>query len=91
MKLFRFFVDYGRMGELHGLFLAEEEAVNSLVGKNIYFGEVLGKHSDVDITIEEKDIELINVSQATIDDLYANFGADISGYNPLNCVREYED
>jgi hypothetical protein len=36
------------MGALSGIFVAEEEAVEALIasGKEVYFGEVLGKHSE---------------------------------------------
>lgn len=39
--------DCGRMGSLQGVFIAEKEHVTVLLKKKIevYFGEVLGKHS----------------------------------------------
>ena len=40
-------VDFGRMGELQGLFVAEELDVQDLIGKEVYFDEVLGKHSEI--------------------------------------------
>ena len=42
-KLYSFELDWGRMGSLEGLFIAEEKDVKDIIGKNVQFGEVLGK------------------------------------------------
>lgn len=52
-KLYSFELDWGRMGSLEGLFIAEEKDVKDIIGKNVQFGEVLGKHSDVYDTMTE--------------------------------------
>lgn len=52
-KLYQFYIDFGRMGEIEGLFIADEDAVKRSIGKHVHFGEVLGKHSDVSIVLEE--------------------------------------
>lgn len=46
-KLWKFELDWGRMGTLEGLFVSEPEPLMELIGKEIYFGECLGKHSEV--------------------------------------------
>ena len=51
-KLYEFYWDFGRMGEVTGMIIAEEEDVASAIGKQIYFGEILGKpvHSALKFT-----------------------------------------
>ena len=42
LKLYSFHWDCGRSGALDGLFVAAEDQVESVIGKRLYFGEVLG-------------------------------------------------
>lgn len=58
---------------------------NVLVGKDVYFGEILGKHSEVYGTIEEGEITLES------DDPLVVKNAVESGYNPLDYLEEDED
>lgn len=84
-SLFKFYWDCGRMGDLEGLFFAKQSDVDKLIGKEIYFGEVLGKHSEVYGNIEKEDITKINVTSDVVAELKKNFKHDtISGYNPLD-------
>lgn len=54
-------LDFGRSGELTSQFNAEPELVDILLEGNItvYFGEVLGKHSEVYNTLSDDDIDEI--------------------------------
>jgi hypothetical protein len=84
-KLYKFYWDCGRAGFLDGLFIAEEEHVKLAIGKTIYFGEVLGKHSDIYDVFKEEGIREVLVKPETISDLEVTLGKlNISGYNPLN-------
>ena len=85
-KLYRFGVDFGRMGDLEGLFLADESAVKALIGEVVYFGECLGKHSDIDLIIEEGMIVEVTDDQDFIRKCLFYFGGinTISGYNPFD-------
>ncbi|PWA10945.1 hypothetical protein [Flavobacterium laiguense] len=51
----------GRMGDLEGVFLATKPQVAKLISSKIevYFGEVLGKHSEIFGAIEKKDLKLL--------------------------------
>lgn len=85
-KLYRFGWDCGRQGNVDGLFVAEEDDVKKAIGKRIYFGEILGKHSEVYGDLEEADIEVITGDQAVISIFEEH---DISsGYNPLDYIEE---
>lgn len=57
--VYRWFADFGRMGSLDGVFTARADEVAAFVGKHVYFGEVLGKHSDVSCTLEADQFELL--------------------------------
>jgi hypothetical protein len=89
--LYKFEWDCGRSGELEGLFIATEPEVSEAIGKQVYFGEVLGKHSEVYGNLEEGDVTKIKVSSSTLAELEEKFGYTISGYNPLGYLSEEED
>lgn len=89
--LYSFECDCGRMGALYGLFIATETEVSEAIGKHAYFGEVLGKHSEIYGTLDEEYITKIEVSPATLAELEEKFGDTISGYNPLVYISEEED
>lgn len=81
------------MGFLDGLFVASEEDVAKVIGKEVYFGEVLGKHSEVYGTLQEGDLKLIDIPQDAIDKIVAVTGPHISGYNPISTYfdNRYEE
>jgi len=49
--VYKFKHDFGRYGKLKGIFVADDSEIENLIGKEIYFGEVLGKHSEVIVEI----------------------------------------
>ncbi len=86
LRYYAFHVDCGRGGELHGQFLlnAEEQLLlEDLYGRDVSFGEVLGKHSDVTVHMTRKHITLITEDQVFLARAVAlNIDLD-SGFNPL--------
>ncbi len=58
-KLYSFEWDCGRMGFVEGLFVATEEEIKDAIDKEVYFGEILGKHSEVYGTLEQGDLKAI--------------------------------
>lgn len=62
-------VSFGRMGDLSGLFVAKKNHVKLLLEHKleVYFGEVLGKHSEIYGEIEESDMSLVSDSIDVID------------------------
>lgn len=88
-KLYNFFWDCGRAGDLKGLFIADEEEINKLIGKEIYFGEVLGKHSEIFGILERDEVEVKSDDQEFISKLIDVLGdGTISGFNPLDYYEE---
>ena len=67
--IYKLNLDCGREGSLYGIFIADKEYVDVLVNNDIevYFGEILGKHSDISLTINDTDIELITDDVKVID------------------------
>lgn len=85
-RLYRFSWDCGRSGDVEGVFIATDEEVSSSIGKEVYFGEILGKHSEVYGILEEGDLDTLSVSDNTVKELRETIGRTISGYNPLEYI-----
>ena len=86
--------DCGRMGNLEGVFIADTEDVEYLVNSKIcvYFGEVLGKHSEISGCVAESEIKQITTDENVIK-IVEEYGLN-SGYNPFEytlCTSETED
>jgi hypothetical protein len=82
--IYKLNIDCGRMGQLDGVFIADKSHVRTLIEKKIevYWGEVLGKHSEVFGVIEPSEIIMVSEDPnaiKVIEDLRLT-----SGYNPFN-------
>lgn len=88
LLLVRFNWDCGRMGDLDGLFVATRQELDDIDGKHVYFGEVLGKHSEVygDINLEN-DFVIVTDDQDFMKKFTEYVGTGtISGYNPFDYI-----
>lgn len=85
--LWRFYWDCGRSGYLDGLFVATEKEVNSAIGSYVYFGEVLGKHSEVYGNLDVGDIKKLDISPEAVEEVSKHLGANWSGFNPLDYMH----
>lgn len=88
---YSFFWDCCRMGDVKGLFISTQKQVDKLLGKEIYFGEILGKHSEVSGTIDEGDITLVSSDQDKVNWLLELLGYTVSGYNPFDYYEPEEE
>jgi predicted nucleic acid-binding Zn ribbon protein len=87
--VYKFYLDCGRMGHLDGLFVATSEEVNNVIDKKVYFGEVLGKHSEVYTVIKDFNIKLVSNSEEVVKIFEEH---DISaGHNPLDYWEETKE
>lgn len=86
--LVRFAWDCGRMGNVEGLFVTTQEELDVAYGKEVYFGEILGKHSEVHGTLTIEDITVVSEDQDFIEKLVALLGTSLSGYNPLSYIED---
>ncbi len=86
--IYKMEVDCGRMGSLSGIFIADTEEVKALIETKveIYFGEVLGKHSEIFGTINEDEIVLVT-DDITIVDIFEKYGM-ATGHNPFEHLDE---
>ena len=69
---------------LFGMFVAEEEDVDYLIKNElpVYFGEVCGKYSEVECTLDETDIIKVSNKQDLVDIVLKN---NLEyGYNPFD-------
>ena len=84
-------LDCGRMGSLDGVFTADSDDVKKLIdsGKEVYFGEVLGKHSEVVTAIKKKDVTLVTTDKKFIE-LFDKFEI-ASGFNPFDYLDESDN
>lgn len=87
-KMYKFFWDCGTKGNVESVFIAEEENVKKLIGKEVYFGEVLGKHSEIYGILKNEDLKIMSEDQGLIVKLENFFGEAIAGLNPLDYIKE---
>ena len=80
--------DCGREGTLTGIFIADDKDVFNLIEskKEVYFGEVLGKHSEIVGALAAD--ELIKVTDDVVAiELFKRYNLS-SGYNPFDYIEE---
>jgi hypothetical protein len=85
--LWAFHKNCGRMGSVDGRFRATSEEVQKAFGKEVYLGEVLGKHSEVMADLNDTTITLVTDNSeflAIADDLKIDLS---SGINPLEYIE----
>jgi hypothetical protein len=84
-KLYRYRLSCGRAGSVVGLFVADDEQdIKPAIGKTAQFGEILGKHSEVEAEIVEKDLTVLT-SDADFIAKFERYGCG-NGYNPLDYI-----
>ena len=101
MNLYHFHQDYGRHGDLRGIFIVSDEGekiLRALIGMEIDFGEAFGKHSEVrgelyaeELTrAEATDEEILTVCRVLREEapVGGRRWTTISGYNPLDYIGE---
>lgn len=96
-KLFSYSMYCGRMGSVDGIFVASQEQIDELIGSRVYFGEVLGKHSEIYGTVTEDEVTLITDEQVAVDVIKKHMGGG-TGFNPLEyiwlpcgCMKDEEE
>lgn len=57
--LYKYKEYYGVMGELYGLFFADSDEIEQAKNKEIYMGEMLGKHSEIFATLDDTTLTLV--------------------------------
>lgn len=88
--LCKFYWDCGRNGYLEGVFVATQEEIDAIFGKKVYFGEALGKHSEISGIIKNNDITILSTDQDFIQKA-EKYKLVPLGYNPLDYMDEEEE
>ena len=83
-RMYKFYWDCGRSGNLEGLFIAEEKDVAKAINSPLYFSEVLGKHSEVYGTLNKGDATCLDIPEEVVLLLEKELGQSISGFNPMD-------
>ena len=81
-KVYRFHWDCGRNGDLTGVFVADEEEIQASIGRHVYFGEVLGKHSEIYGDLGADDFQELTDDQDFIEKA-EKFRLVPTGFNPI--------
>ncbi len=84
--LYKMHIDCGRMGKLRATFVSTSEAIENLIGQKIYFGEVLGKHSDISIVMQPEYFTIVTQDQDFIYK-FMEYGLE-SGHVPFYYIEE---
>ena len=80
--VYKLYKDCGRMGSISGTFIATAAEVELLMGREVNFGEVLGKHSEVYFTMTPDNITLVTTDEKTVSVIEEH---DLtSGFSPFN-------
>lgn len=90
-NLYSFYWNVRRMGSVEGLFICDPDVLESHYGDKVYFGEILGKHSEIYGTIDREDIKLVSDDQEKVEWLFNLLGGSVSGYNPLDYLSEQDE
>jgi hypothetical protein len=89
LAIYKFHVDCGRMGDLEGVFVAEQDAVKNIIGTEVYFGEVLGKHSEiVKVMTSQHFTEVTTDPRVTEVFVQHDLG---SGFNPFDYIYDGDE
>jgi hypothetical protein len=87
--IYKYSKDFGRMGDLNGIFVADPDEVSLCMEQEVYWGEVLGKHSNVYHNLSHEDIIFITDNQEFVS-LFEEYKLSF-GYNPVERVLETMD
>lgn len=87
LGLYKLHFDCGRQGCLEGLFISEIKEMKKLIqgGESVYFGEALGKHSEICGPIEDVDVTFISDNKDVIELVKDNKLEN--GYNPFHYLE----
>lgn len=79
----------GRAGRVEGVFTATAQDIERIIGQHIYFGEILGKHSEVFGILERNAVKLLSNDPDVVRVFKENNFS--SGYNPFHYFERDDD
>lgn len=87
-KLYRFYWDCGRGGDEMSTFVADSDLVEKCIGRFCYLGEILGKHSEVQGTLDADDLSILT-DDADFIAKAKDYGLVPSGPNPIERIIDW--
>jgi hypothetical protein len=88
LAVYRYDEDFGRMGRLTGVFIANRSDVAMAMGRHAFLGEMLGKHSEIWAEITKQTVTMISEDPAIVDTIQRlNLS---TGVNPIAALGEDE-
>jgi len=84
-KLWKFQWDVPRMGTVDSTFVATQSEIDEAMGSRVYFGEILGKHSEIYGTLDPEDLEVLSEDQDEIAIFERTVGG--TGHCPLDYIE----
>lgn len=72
-----------RYGIVCGIFLASDNEIEDLLSKEVYLGEVLGKHSEIYHHFRKCDLKVFEDRKDRVKELMDKYGDTIIGLNPI--------
>lgn len=84
-KLYKFELDCGRMGWIDSVFIATDEEMAAAMGQYVYFGEALGKHSEITTHLDPSQLTVLSDDQEFVAKL-EGMGFLPTGHHPLSCI-----
>ena len=85
--IYKMFISCGRQGDLESTFIATEEQINQLVGKEAYFSEPFGKFSEVSGTYDAENFTRIDCDESAVA-VVESLGILPTGFYPFDYVVE---
>jgi len=89
LGVYKLAVDCGRMGSLDAVFVASRGDVAEVMGQEIHFGEILGKHSDVSVKMREDKLYLVSEEPKLVE-LVLEHGLS-TGPNPIHYWKDQQE
>ena len=78
------------MGSIESIFLATQEEIDEAIGCEVYFGEVLGKHSEIAGTLKKEDVTVITDNAEVVGIVRDHLSGGV-GLNPLDHIEDEEE
>lgn len=86
-KLWRFYWDCGRQGNVESVFVATRAEIDAALGSQVYFGEILGKHSGIHGQLDAEDLTLLSEDPVFVGLFRQHVGS--TGHCPLDYLEEH--
>lgn len=90
-KLYEYYEDFGRMGSLSGRMLLTDAERDELEGASGYAYDVLGKHSEIEITLDDETLRLVTDDQIFLERAQTLGVSLESGFDPREYLPEEDD